>query len=89
MGNELNAVFTPTTQSLYGVSQPYAVGRRIDQRGRLRPSVAQALVEFPQYCNGLTGENENEGTSITIVPGEVWKTLSNGFYMEANYTYSA
>jgi hypothetical protein len=90
MGNELNAVFTPTTQSLYGVSQPYAGwAQQLISAGGCSPSVAQALVEFPQYCNGLTGENENEGTShYNSFQAKYGRTLSNGFYMEANYTYS-
>jgi hypothetical protein len=90
MGTELNAVFTPTTTSLYGVSQPYAGwAQQLISGGGCAPSVAQALVPYPQFCNGLTGENENEGTShYNSFQAKYGRTLSNGFYMEANYTYS-
>ena len=64
MGSALNAVFTPTTESLDGVSQPYSGwAQQLISAGGCAPTVAQALVPFPQYCGGLIGENENEGTS--------------------------
>jgi len=90
MGSQLNAVFTPTTTSLFGVSQPYAGwAQQLISVGSCSPTVAQALVQFPQYCNGLTGENENEGTShYNSFQAKYGRNLSNGFYMEANYTYS-
>jgi hypothetical protein len=89
MGNELNAVFTPTTPSLYGVSQPYAGWAQQLLNGGCAPSVAQALVQYPQFCGGLTGENENEGTShYNSFQAKYGRNLSNGLYLEANYTYS-
>ena len=44
---------------------------------------------FPQYCGGLFGENENEGTShYNSFQAKYGRNFSGGFYMEANYTYS-
>ncbi|HLY16873.1 MAG TPA: TonB-dependent receptor [Bryobacteraceae bacterium] len=90
MGSELNAVFTPTTTSLYGVSQPYAGwAQQLISAGGCSPSVAQALVAYPQFCGGLTGENENQGVSHYNSFQAKWgRNLSNGLYVEANYTYS-
>ncbi|MFN7992198.1 MAG: carboxypeptidase regulatory-like domain-containing protein [Bryobacteraceae bacterium] len=89
MGNELNAVFTPTTQSLFGVSQPYAGWAQQLLDGSCSPTVAQALVPFPQFCGGITGINENEGTShYNSFQIKYGRNLSDGLYMEANYTFS-
>jgi hypothetical protein len=90
MGSTLNAVFQPGQQTLDGVSQPYAGwAQQLISGGGCAPSVAQALVAFPQYCGGLTGENENEGTSHYNSFQAKWgRNLSNGIYVEANYTYS-
>jgi len=44
---------------------------------------------YPQFCGGLTGENENEGTShYNSFQAKYGRNLSNGLYLEANYTYS-
>ncbi len=90
MGSTLNAVFQPGQQSLDGVSQPYAGwAQQLITAGGCAPSVAQALVPYPQFCGGLTGENENEGTSHFNSFQAKWgRNLSNGIYVEANYTYS-
>jgi hypothetical protein len=85
----LNAVFAPNQQTLNGVSQPYTGWAQQLLSGSCAPSVAQALMPFPQYCNSLTGENENEGTShYNSFQAKYGRNLSNGFYMEANYTYA-
>ena len=89
MGSALNAVFTPTTQSLDGVSQPYSGWAQQLLSGSCSPTVAQALMPFPQYCGSLFGENENEGTSHYNSFQAKWgRSLSGGLYLEANYTYS-
>ncbi|HTQ55749.1 MAG TPA: TonB-dependent receptor [Bryobacteraceae bacterium] len=90
MGSELNAAFTPTTTSLFGVSQPYAGwAQQLLTVGGCAPTVAQALLPFPQYCGGLTGINENEGTShYNSMQMKYGRNLSGGLYVEGNYTLS-
>jgi hypothetical protein len=41
------------------------------------PSVAQALLPFPQYCNNIRGRNENQGSSIY-----------HGFQLKAEHRFS-
>jgi hypothetical protein len=51
--------------------------------------VAQALVKYPQYCNGIIGLNENQGTSMyNSLQMKVEKQFATGFYLGANYTFS-
>ncbi len=89
MGSELNATFAPDTASLYGVSQPYTGWAQQLLNGSCAPTVAQALLPYPQYCGALLGNNENEGTShYNSLQTKYGRNLSGGFYMEANYTYS-
>ncbi len=90
MGSSLNAVFAPGQQTLDGVNAPYAGwAQQLITAGSCAPSVAQALVAYPQFCGGLVGENENEGTSHYNSFQAKWgRNLSNGIYIEANYTYS-
>jgi hypothetical protein len=87
---ELNTVFQPGQTSLYGVSVPYANWvQTLDSVGTCQPTVAQAIVRYPQYCNGLTGENENEGTSMyNSFQAKIEKQFSTGLYLGANYTFS-
>ncbi len=68
----LNSVFQPGQTSLDGVSVPYSNWvQTLNAAGTCKPTVAQALVQFPQYCGALYGENENEGTlGIQFFPGE-------------------
>ena len=89
MGSSLNAVFAPGQQTLDGVNQPYAGWAQQLISAGCSPSVAQALAPFPQFCGGLTGENENQGVSHYNSMQAKWgRNLSNGIYVEANYTYS-
>jgi len=89
MGNDLNDVFAADTPSLHGVSQPYPGWAQQLLSGSCAPTVAQALVQYPQYCGGLTGNNENQGTShYNSMQAKYGRNLAGGFYMEANYTLS-
>lgn len=85
---ELNTVFQSGQTSLYGVHVPYANWvQQLDSAGSCAPTVAQAMVEFPQFCSGLTGTNENQGTSMyNSLQVDFKKNFSNGVYLEANYT---
>jgi hypothetical protein len=87
---QLNTVFQPGQTSLYGVNVPYANWvQSLNSAGTCKPTVAQALQAYPQYCGGLFGENENEGTSqYHSLQTKLGKAFSNGTYLEANYTYS-
>jgi hypothetical protein len=87
MGSALNAVFEPGQTSLNGVNAPYAGWA--ESLTSCAPTVAQALVPFPQYCGGLTGNNENRGTSLySSFQAKYEKQFSGGFYLGVNYTWS-
>ncbi len=86
----LNTVFKPGQTSLYGVTVPYANwAQTLSSGGACKPTVAQALVQYPQYCSGLFGQNENEGTSeYNAFQAAFQKQFSAGLYVNANYTFS-
>jgi hypothetical protein len=88
---ELNAKFTaggPTT--LFGVSVPYAGWvQELNKAGVCAPTVAQALLPFPQYCGPLQGLNENHGNSIYhSFQLKAEKHFNKGLYMLVAYTNS-
>ena len=87
---ELNTVFQPGQTSLYGVNVPYANWvQTLNAAGTCKPTVAQALVQYPQYCGALYGENENEGNSeYHAFQTKIERSFANGLYMGANYTFS-
>lgn len=87
---ELNSVFQPGQTSLYGVNVPYANWvQDLNSAGTCKPTVAQALVAFPQYCNGITGINENQGVShYNSLQLKLEKQFSSGMYLGASYTFS-
>ncbi len=87
---ELNTVFQPGQTSLYGVSVPYSNwAQQLNSVGNCAPTVAQAMVAYPQFCGGLTGLNENQGTSMyNSLQVNFQKNFSNGVYLQANYTYA-
>ncbi len=86
----LNTVFQPGQTSLFGVNVPYANWvQTLNSAGACKPTVAQALVPFPQYCGGLYGENENEGNSeYNSFQSKIERSFANGLYLGANYTFS-
>lgn len=87
---ELNTVFQPGQTSLFGVHVPYANWvQQLDSAGTCAPTVAQAMVQYPQFCGPLTGLNENQGTSLyDSFQVDFKKNFSNGLYLEANYTFA-
>ena len=87
---QLNSVFQPGQTSLNGVSVPYSNWvSTLDNAGTCKPTVAQALVKYPQYCGSLFGENENEGVShYNSFQTKIEKQFAGGLYLGANYTYS-
>lgn len=86
----LNTVFKPGQTSLYGVNVPYANwAQTLNSGGACKATVAQALVQYPQFCSGLFGQNENEGTSeYNAFQAAFQKQFSAGLYVNANYTFS-
>ncbi len=86
----LNSVFQPGQTSLNGVNVPYSNWvQTLDAAGTCKPTVAQALVRYPQYCGALYGQNENEGTSeYNSFQSKIEKNFSSGIYLGANYTFA-
>src|SRR5439155_10063139 len=61
MGNALYDEFQPGQTELDGVQIPYAGW--VEQMTGCAPSVAQALLPYPQYCGTIQGLTENAGNS--------------------------
>jgi hypothetical protein len=88
MGNQLKEQFGPNSTVVNGVPVPYA-GWVQQLSGHCDPTVAQALLPFPQFCNSLTGLNENLGSSTYhSLQTKIEKRFSQGLYLNANYTWS-
>jgi len=62
LGAQLYDVFQPGQTELDGVPAPFSDFATVVTG--CAPSVAQALLPFPQYCNSIRGRNENQGNSI-------------------------
>ncbi len=87
MGDKLFDEFAPGQTSLNGVNIPYAGWR--EQMTGCAPSVAQALLPFPQYCSDLRGLNENAGNSTYhSFQAKAEKRFSSGAFLLASYTLS-
>jgi Carboxypeptidase regulatory-like domain len=75
-----NAPTGPATFALHGVAQPY-VGWDSQMTG-CAPTLAQALLPFPQYCGVLLGLNEQHGNSIyRSFQASVNRRFQGGFYL--------
>ncbi len=86
---KLKDQFGPNDASVDGVPVPYAGWSQQLSNYGCTPSVAQALVPFPQYCGGLTGLNENLGSSTYhAFQLKAEKRFSAGFYSLLAYTHS-
>ena len=86
-GDHLYDQFAPGQTVLDGVSIPYAGW--VEQMTACAPSVAQALLPYPQYCGPLQGLNENAGNSTYhSLQLKAEKRLANGLWFLASYTWS-
>jgi hypothetical protein len=89
MGNSLYDQFSPGQTTLDGVSIPYAGWTQQMASGQCQPTVAQALLPFPQFCGNLTALNENAGYSTyNSLQMKAEKRISHGVWMLASYTWS-
>ena len=78
--------FADDNSVIAGVSVPYAGW--IDQLG-CAPSLAQALLPYPQYCSSLRGVNENAGNSTYhSLQVKAEKRFAQGTFLLASYTLS-
>ncbi len=74
--------------SLNGVPVPYAGW--VEQMTSCAPTVAQALLPYPQYCSTLQGLNELHGTSdYHSLQAKLEKRFSHGTYFLVSYTLGA
>ena len=87
MGENLYSTFGSGQASLDGVASPYSGWP--DQMQACAPSVAQALLPYPQYCGALRGVNENNGKSFyNSFQLKVEHRMTNGLWFLGAYTLS-
>ena len=89
MSDRLYDQFTPGSgqTSLDGVTIPYPGW--IEQMTGCAPTVAQALLPYPQYCGGIYGENENAGNSTYhSFQLKAEKRFAHGVWFLGSYTVS-
>ncbi len=87
LGSKLNDQFTAGQTTLDGVSVPYAGW--VSQMTACAPSVAQALLPYPQFCNSFISNNENAGSStFHSFQLKAEKRYSNGLWILGSYTLS-
>ena len=82
--------FDATEAPVDGVSVPYTGWvQQLTSAGVCAPTVAQALLPFPQFCGPLQGLNENKGNSIYhSFQLKAERSFRNGLYMLLSYTNS-
>jgi hypothetical protein len=87
MGQMLYDQFQPGQTELDGVPAPFPNFAQTMQA--CSPSVAQALLPYPQYCSGLFGRNENAGNSTYhSFQLKVERRFSAGLWLLGSYTAS-
>lgn len=83
-GTQLYDEFGPTDTSLHGVPVPYDGWQ---SQLSCSPSLAQALLPYPQYCGALQGINENAGNSTYhSFQFKAERRFSAGAFLLASYT---
>ena len=87
LGAQLYDTFQSGQTSLDGVTAPFPGFADVMQA--CAPSVAQALLPFPQYCGAIQGRNENKGNSTyNALQVKVEHRLSQGLWVLGSYTYA-
>src|SRR5207249_2955879 len=87
LGQKLYDEFQPGQTELDGVPIPYAGWT--EQMTGCSPSVAQALLPYPQYCSALQGLNETHGKSTYhSLQAKLEKRFSGGTFLLVSYTFS-
>ena len=87
LGQRLNDQFQPGQTELHGVPLPYSGWT--EQMTGCAPTVAQALLAYPQYCSNLYGLNENAGSSTYhSFQFKAEKRFSRGLWILTSYTMS-
>ncbi|MFB3924256.1 MAG: carboxypeptidase regulatory-like domain-containing protein [Terriglobia bacterium] len=87
MGNQLYDEFQPGDTMVDGVPLPYTGW--VEQMTGCAPSVAQALLPYPQYCTSFQGMNENAGNSTYhSFQFKAEKRFSHGTWLLGSYTLS-
>ena len=87
LGPLLYDEFEPGQTELHGVPVPYEGW--VEQMQGCPPSLAQALLLYPQYCSTLQGLNENHGTSsYHSLQAKLEKRLAGGTFLLVSYTLS-
>lgn len=86
-GSALLSEFQPGQTSLNGVPVPYSGW--VEQMQACPPTLAQALLPFPQYCGNIYGINENAGNSTYhSLQLKAEKRFSKGLWFLTSYTFS-
>jgi Carboxypeptidase regulatory-like domain len=86
-GSALLSEFEPGQTSLNSVPAPYAGW--VEQMQACPPTLAQALLPFPQYCGNIYGINENAGNSTYhSLQLKAEKRFSHGLWFLTSYTFS-
>ncbi len=91
LGSHLLDKFGPADTSVDGVPSPYAgwYTDMIKGGSNCSPTVAQALLPYPQFCPPLQGLNENKGNSIYhSFQLKAERSFRHGLYMLVSYTNS-
>jgi hypothetical protein len=87
MGAQLNDVFQPGDTQVDGVPEPFPNFATV--MTGCAPTVAQALLPFPQYCNSIVGVNENKGSSsYNAFQLKAEHRFSKGMWALVSYTNS-
>jgi len=87
LGAQLNDTFQPGDTQVDGVPEPFPNFATV--MTQCPPSVAQALLPFPQYCNNIVGLNENKGSSsYHAFEVKLEHRTSKGFWALLSYTNS-
>jgi hypothetical protein len=87
LGDQLNDEFHPGDTEVDGVPVPFP--DFATTMTACPPSVAQALLPFPQYCNTIQGLNENQGSSsYHAFQLKAEHRISKGLWALLSYTNS-